>query len=216
MKRLVILQIIGCLLYAAVVALLYILDAFSPVNAIILYVIMGLANIVNARIMLMKPIEDISTHDKLTDCYNRTMLEDKIREYEKHSEYTVIFFDVNNLKRINDIHGHTEGDKILIRAADQLRFWNKYGDLYRLGGDEFIVVVTNMTGEALEPIISSWYSKQPALNADNDDDFVCDLSYGISSKIGNDLISLKSIMDSADEKMYEMKKQIKNRDKTVR
>ena len=209
MKRLVILQIVGCLLFTAIIMILYAVGIFSPLSVIILYVLMGLTNIVNARIMLMKPIEDLSTHDKLTGCHNRSKLEPKIQEYEKYNEYAVIFFDVNNLKKVNDIHGHTDGDKMLIVASDQLRFWYKYGDLYRIGGDEFIVVVTNMEREHLEPILTGWYEKLPALNAEYDDDFVCNFSYGVFYKTADRSMSFKDIMESADEKMYEMKKKIK-------
>ena len=161
MKRLLILQIIGCLLFAGLVALLWAIGIFSPVSVVILYVFLGLCNIVNARTMLMKPIEHLSTHDKLTGVYNRIKLESKIPEYEKYSDYAIIFFDVNNLKKVNDIHGHHAGDKILIGAANQLRFWHKYGYLYRIGGDEFIVVVTNMPETKLDPIVHVSTSKPP-------------------------------------------------------
>ena len=209
MKRLVFLQLIGCMLFAVIIMLLYMLGVFSPLSVIIVYLLMGLANIVNARTMLMKPIEDLSTHDKLTGCHNRSKLELKIPEYEKYTEYTIIFFDVNNLKLMNDIHGHTIGDKILVEASNQLRFWHKYGDLYRLGGDEFIVVVTNMTKEHLELIISEWYSTLHPLNEEFNDEFVCNLSYGIFCNEGKDSLSFKDVMELADEKMYEMKKRIK-------
>ena len=87
MKRLLILQIIGCLLFAVFVALFCAIGIFSPVSAVILYVILGLGNIINARNMLMKPIEHLSTHDKLTGVYNRIKLESKIPEYERYSDY---------------------------------------------------------------------------------------------------------------------------------
>ena len=209
MKRLVILQIVGCLLFAGIVMILYFLDFFSPLSVIAVYVLMGISNIINARIMLMKPIEHLSTHDNLTGCFNRSKLDSKKAEYEKFSDYAVIFFDVNNLKKINDVHGHHRGDKILIDASNQLCFWYKYGDLYRVGGDEFIVVVTNMSKSRLDPIIAEWYKDLPALNEDDKDDFVCNLSYGVFYKTVSDTMSFKDVMESADEKMYEMKKVIK-------
>ena len=214
MKRLVILQTIGCLLFMLIVALLCALDLFSPLSVIIVYVAMGLTNVINAKIMLMNPIEALSTHDKLTGCHNRIKLEGKIPEYEKFSEYTVIFFDVNNLKPVNDIHGHNAGDKVLVDASNQLRFWHRYGDLYRIGGDEFIVVVTNMTAEDIEPVISGWYQTLHALNEDYKDEFVCSLSYGVFCKDEKSSMPFKTIMERADEKMYEMKKEIKSRPKT--
>ena len=204
-----ILQVIGCLLFAGIIAGLYALGIFSPLSVIIVYSIMGLCNIINAWRMLMKPIHDISIHDKLTGCHNRTKLESKIPEYEKFRDYAIMFFDINNLKSVNDVHGHDAGDKILIKASNQLRFWYKYGDLYRLGGDEFIVVVTNMSRSSLDPLVENWYGDQPALNDEYNDDFVCNLSYGIYYKTASESASFKDIMSGADEKMYEMKKKIK-------
>lgn len=211
LKRLVILQIIGCLLFIVIVGVLCLLGIFSPLTAIIAYIILGLGNIVNARNMLMKPIEHLSTHDKLTGVYNRIKLESKIPEYERLSDYAIIFFDVNNLKKANDIHGHHAGDKILTAAADQLRFWHKYGYLYRIGGDEFIVVITNMPETRLDSIVHEWYSTLTPLNTEYNDDFVCSLSYGIEYKTVSTSASFKTVMENADAKMYEMKKEIKRK-----
>lgn len=212
MKRLLILQIVGCILFATLVLLLYISGLFSPLSVIIVYVIMGFMNIINARVMLIKPIEDLSTHDKLTGCYNRIKLESKIPEYEKFSDYAVIFFDVNNLKRINDIHGHNDGDKILVNASNQLRYWHKYGDLYRIGGDEFIVVVTNMNQIKLDQILTEWYSNLSILNDDPEDNFKCNFSYGVQYKTVSNSTTFRNVMESADEKMYDMKNRIKRLD----
>ena len=202
LKRLIALQAIGCLLFAGIITALWYIGVFSPLSVIIAYLFLGLCNILNAKTMLMNPIEALSRYDKLTGCFNRTTLDSKINEYEKFSDYAIIFFDVNNLKKMNDIHGHSDGDKILIKASNQLRFWHKYGDLYRLGGDEFIVVVTNMTRDKLESIVDEWHSCLPALNEDYEDDFVCNFSYGICYKTSSDSKTFHDVMESADEKMY--------------
>ena len=204
-KKLIFLQVLGILLFANICRLLVYFNLFSFTSVIILYTIMGITNIINARHMLMKPIEDISIHDKLTGCYNRVKLDSKIPEYENYKEYAIIFFDLNNFKLVNDRYGHDDGDKVLIKAADQLRFWHKYGDLYRIGGDEFIVVAPNMTRLSLEPPFISWFNNLPNLNEDYDDDFICQFSYGIYYKFKTDQITFDEAMNKADEKMYLMK-----------
>ena len=166
MRKLLILQAMGCILFAIIIIILHILNIFSPISVIILYFIMGIANIINARIMLIKPIEEISTHDELTGCYNRVKLDSKIGEYENYKTYAIIFFDLNNLKAANDTHGHDYGDTILIRASNQLRYWHTYGDLYRIGGDEFIVVVPNAIKSRLEKILNKWYDTLSILNTE--------------------------------------------------
>ena len=180
---------------------------FSPVSVILLYAFMGITNVINANTMLIKPIEDISFHDKLTGCYNRAKLGTKIPEYDNYISYALIFFDINNLKKVNDTHGHDEGDRLIIDASNQLRFWHEYGDLFRIGGDEFIVVVPNAQDIKLEEILTNWYDGLPALNARYDDEFVCHFSYGVYYK--KDQMSFETVMSHADEKMYEMKKKTK-------
>ena len=207
MKRLVILQTIGCITFTCIMVALHIFGISNTLSAIIVYWIMGVMNVVNASNLLMKPLERLGIHDRLTGCHNRVRLETRIPEYEKHNTYAIIFFDINNFKKVNDTHGHNIGDKLLINASDQLRFWFSYGDLYRLGGDEFIVVVPNMGKLELENLVSNWYIKQPILNALYKDDFECKFSYGMSFKKDN--MSFDETMKVADEAMYEMKKAMK-------
>lgn len=206
MKKLIILQAVGCLLFAGVVFALYVFKVFTPITVIIAHTFMGLCNVINANIFLLKPVEELSTHDKLTGCYNRLKLTSKIQEYENFREYAVIFFDIDHFKKVNDTHGHDDGDIMLIKASNQLRFWHKYGDLYRLGGDEFVVVCPNMSQLSLEPILTKWYKSLHILNEEYEDDFICTFSYGVSYKNKSDRRKFDAVMNKADEEMYQMKK----------
>ena len=78
-----------------------------------------------------------SEHDALTGCYNRNHLSKVKSRYEQQRSFFVVFIDVNNLKRMNDEFGHEAGDSLLKNVASKMQFWNSYGDVYRLGGDEF-------------------------------------------------------------------------------
>ena len=64
-----------------------------------------------------------------------------------------------------------------------------------------------MSGSRLEKIAEEWYEKLPALNEEYGDDFVCGLSYGIYCSNSAGTVSFKDVMDNADEKMYEVKKE---------
>lgn len=207
LKRLILLQALGCLIFIVAVLIINRVWGLDTYNVIGLFLIMGIGNIVNAYLLLMRPIEDVSIHDKLTGCHNRVRLEKRIPEYENHDTYAVIFFDINNLKKVNDTHGHDIGDKLLINASDQLRFWFSYGDLYRIGGDEFLVVVPNITETELNKLLDDWYRLQPVLNRIYKDDFDCKFSYGVCFKHG--IMSFKDVMKKADKAMYEMKKAMK-------
>lgn len=203
MKRIMILQALGVLVFAGLMVLLDFFGWFSMAGTITVYALMGILNILNAYHILVKPIEDKSEHDSLTGCHNRVRLDVRIPEYEKHDSFAVIFFDINNFKKVNDTHGHDDGDRLLVAASDQLRYWFGYGDLYRIGGDEFIVVVPNMREEKLRSLVDRWYNSQPALNAGYSDDFVVKFSYGIAVRARTE--SFEEVQDRADREMYKMK-----------
>lgn len=79
--------------------------------------------------------------DMLTDLYNRTSFTDDVHEINAKKIYgsTIIVFDMNYLKYINDIYGHTCGDDAIREAADYIRkHFGNSGKCYRIGGDEFI------------------------------------------------------------------------------
>ena len=207
MRELLVLQVIGILLFVGLSLLLWLWGIFNIATAMIIYLMVAVGNVLNVHTQLIKPIEEIGTYDKLTRCYNRTKLNIKVKEYDNYTTYAIIFFDVNNLKKMNDIHGHEDGDKLLRNAAIQLMFWRRYGDVYRIGGDEFIVVVPNAKKEQIEKTLKRWYDSLPVLNAGYNDDFVCNFSYGIFYKEDN--VSFEEIMKKADEEMYKMKKKLK-------
>lgn len=144
-------------------------------------------------------------HDELTGCYNRQHLEVAKSEYEVN-HFTVIFIDVNNLKRMNDEQGHEAGDALLKSAARALKGWNRFGDVYRMGGDEFMVVVKGMPVQQVQKLVAEWYPTVGQLNRASDP-FKCVLSYGVVH--GDPGSSFDTVMKAADDKMYEMKVALK-------
>lgn len=92
----------------------------------------------------------LTYHDKLTGLYNRTYLDEAIKELEESNQVpvSVLMGDVDGLKLINDVLGHEEGDRLLIRVADILRAYTRKDDIIgRQGGDEFIVIMPKTTLE---------------------------------------------------------------------
>ena len=89
-----------------------------------------------------------SNVDQLTGLLNRSSYEDKIKEYSKDNlpdNLVLVSIDLNNLKTINDSKGHAAGDEIIKGAADCLQqCLGGYGDVYRIGGDEFLCLVPKM------------------------------------------------------------------------
>jgi diguanylate cyclase (GGDEF)-like protein len=82
-----------------------------------------------------------SNHDELTGLLNRTGLNSQTINKDL-SRYAVIYCDVNNFKKINDLFGHDKGDKFLKDFGEKLLTHYREDDLVaRLGGDEFVVLV---------------------------------------------------------------------------
>ncbi|MBV8151281.1 MAG: GGDEF domain-containing protein [Candidatus Eremiobacteraeota bacterium] len=87
--------------------------------------------------------------DALTGLYNRRamqqMLERELHNAERYAaQLAVVMFDLDNLKRINDDHGHPAGDAALRHLSDVLKASSRKGDIVsRFGGDEFVVILTN-------------------------------------------------------------------------
>ena len=61
---------------------------------------------------------------------------------------TIVMFDIDHFKRTNDIYGHPVGDQVLCRFAAVIRKYTRTGvDAFRLGGEEFAIVMSRMTEE---------------------------------------------------------------------
>lgn len=104
----------------------------------------------------------ISLHDPLTGILNRNSFEQNLVKLESgiFSHYGIIICDVDGLKLINDTLGHEVGDKILIAAAQSIKQSTTAGEhLFRIGGDEFAVLVYNESEEYVNSIcrkIMNW------------------------------------------------------------
>lgn len=97
-----------------------------------------------------KELENIAMYDLLTGLPNRNMLNYQLRKSIANigrfpGGVAVLFLDLDDFKKVNDSNGHTEGDKLLIQAADRVRLSVGKIDLAcRFGGDEFVVVLGNL------------------------------------------------------------------------
>jgi len=109
----------------------------------------------------LRRLEDLSTLDHLTGIRNRRQFEidlqqEILRAKRMKLGLGLLFFDLNRFKEINDRYGHKAGDRALIQFAQGLsRFARKGTDYcYRLGGDEFIVMLTNIKNDEIDAIES--------------------------------------------------------------
>lgn len=121
------------------------------------------------------------------------------------SPFAIAVFDVNDLKKTNDTLGHEAGDKLICDAAKLICNAFKHSPVYRIGGDEFSVIVTGPDYEDRDMIMLQ-FRNQMKENSKNKDSVV--VASGIATFIDTD-ISCSIVFNRADEDMYLNKASLK-------
>ena len=151
-----------------------------------------------------KELKTEKDHDGLTGLYNKgKFLEMKQTLFRNQRTIAVFNMDVNNLKEMNDVHGHEAGDRLLLKAAESLKKIEARNIIpFRVGGDEFIVVAIHVNHEEAAQIRKQWEEGLAELNR-QEDGIHCDIACGFA--FGGEDYDLDEIFATADEKMYEDK-----------
>lgn len=115
---------------------------------------------------LVRKLREISFHDQLTKLGNRFALENYATQVDRRRSIGVVFCDITGLKRVNDSQGHIAGDKFIMNAADCLEqaFEDQKNGLFRIGGDELLVLCPEMTKKMLKEKISDLRSYMAEAN----------------------------------------------------
>lgn len=156
----------------------------------------------------------ISNTDELTRCFNRHAYEERINNLDLREEWIYISMDLNNLKHTNDSLGHAAGDELICAAANCMReSFGKYGNVYRIGGDEFVVIITGNTKE-FQSIIESFDRRVVQWHGKLVDSMTISWGYVFSSEKEWD--NIYDIAKEADERMYKNKERYYQESKIVR
>lgn len=148
--------------------------------------------------------------DELTQIHNRRYCMEymnKIKDSESFN-YTVICFDLNNLKTVNDMLGHAMGDILIKSAADVIaETFEQYGVVARMGGDEFIAVIET-SAEAETNRLIELFQRNIAQKNKEVENLNMSIAYGCASCNPKEY-NIEKIYQIADNRMYEKKKQMK-------
>lgn len=161
-------------------------------------------------------LRDMAITDKLTTIYNRRgfllFAEKQLAAVRRNDqEAFVTYIDIDDLKTINDLQGHKAGD-LAIQATAQLlkRMFRKPDVVARLGGDEFAVFTCCRLGtNSNDAIARRMLEAVEEINAKGELSFTMSVSFGIA-RLG-ERESLEQVMNRADGRMYQAKREKKNK-----
>ena len=188
------------------IALLIMVVYLSIAAGVILLVISRLSKVRKEKkeqSAMLSSISEMSNIDKMTGCFNRRSYEEDLSKMSANDQFIYISMDVNGLKIINDSHGHAAGDELICGAAECMwRCFDKYGKVYRIGGDEFVAVLFVQLEQFLwiktefDGDIRYWTGNQVE---------EISISCGYVSSGERKWESMKEIANVADIRMYEEK-----------
>lgn len=142
-------------------------------------------------------LEKLSYRDMLTGLYNRNRYIERLEAYKQVQDQQIgaIYIDLNGLKKVNDEQGHRAGDELIVRAAGTIAGIFAE-DAYRVGGDEFVVILLDVSRE-------DFARKTEQLRRQMQEN-------GVDASIGGvwqaSTENLEDLLRLADENMYREKK----------
>jgi diguanylate cyclase (GGDEF)-like protein/PAS domain S-box-containing protein len=149
-------------------------------------------------------IMKLSYRDQLTGLYNRQYFDQYLIDLEEESylPISIIMLDVNGLKLTNDAFGLLVGDQLLMRVSEIiLELCPENATIARIGGDEFAIVIKDMTNEDSERLVDQIYER---VNNEKVENVIVSVSIGWESRI-NFEASLRDIYIKAENHMFRKK-----------
>ena len=160
----------------------------------------------------MKYAEEQAYTDPMTGVGNKTAYLDRIKDLNEEivsgtASFAIAVFDVNGLKSTNDNYGHEYGDRIIKDAAKLICRVFATGQIYRIGGDEFIAVLESMTEEELEERFKQLAEEEENFNQ-NEKRYAMTFSFswGGTAFHPSEDVNYKEVFKRADQAMYHYKR----------
>jgi len=153
----------------------------------------------------------LATIDEMTKISNRrgfvSLAQNSINLCARQgSPVSMVFLDLDKFKQINDQFGHAEGDRALITFAELMRQSFRDSDVFaRIGGDEFVVLLTNTETDPAAKIVERFRSLVDAYNTESKRGYDICFSDGIVSMQPDQHTLVEDLLSEADVLMYEKK-----------
>ncbi len=148
--------------------------------------------------LLLDKLTKLSSIDVLTGLYNRNRLNSYMNEILELEDAptALLFFDINGLKKVNDNEGHIAGDNLIRRAAHALISTFTEDEIFRVGGDEFVVILRNVEEKQIIDYIAKLHKKSKKN----------DISFAVGYAMTNSSKDIEKLLKEADENMYNDKR----------
>lgn len=154
--------------------------------------------------------EQLATIDLMANCYSRTAYNQDVEKLSKGGMegICVLLFDVNNLKNINDTYGHLAGDKAIKTCALCIRkVFDRVGKVYRIGGDEFTVIISQCDKNILLQRLAVF--QRLVLEQDKRLEFTFQVAWGYAIYNPHKDNRIEDLIHRADASMYGRKQKMK-------
>jgi len=176
-----------------------------------------IANLSEDILLEQEEFKKFATLDSLTGLLTRNegmvYLEKQIQLSKMNeSHFVVCFVDVDGLKGVNDTYGHQTGDELLKNFSQILKeSIRSYDIAFRYGGDEFVVILSKATLKEANIVFSRIQDKINKFNISSSNTYKIDISYGFAEFSPESNFTAEDLIKIADENMYKMKKEKKEK-----
>lgn len=176
------------------------------------YIMVGTLIYVSVYALItLKDMHDTYSRDRATGVFNRNKCNEVIR-FRNDAKSTIIVFDVNNLKYINDTFGHEAGDTVLKAFAGIMRSCIPAGNfLGRSGGDEFMAIIHNNDENRIDHIVNDINCQIDEYNGTNNKEYKLSVASGYALSTETENKTYREMLRLADKRMYENKRNMKER-----
>ncbi len=177
--------------------------------------IIGVTRDITKRRLRMEKLRAMSLVDELTGLYNRrgflTLSQQQLKlAYRTRRSMAVLFMDFDDLKLINDVLGHDQGNLALKETAEILKDTFRESDIVaRIGGDEFAILAVEVPRDSTETLTRRLREKIEIHNAQNNSTRKLSISVGVTRYDPAFPCSIDELLSEADKLMYEEKRRKK-------